>query len=81
MESEPKVFVSRETNRDLGLSSFSSMCVCVCVCVCVFSSRHLSTKEVRICRSTDLNVNSVWCTCQLCDKLLNLSEPQFLIRK
>jgi len=77
MESEPKVFVSRETNRDLGLSSFSS----ICVCVCVFSSRHLSTKEVRICRNTDLNVNSVWCTCQLCDKLLNLSEPQFLIRK
>ena len=35
MESEPKVFVSRETNRDLGLSSFSSMCVCVWVCVCV----------------------------------------------
>ena len=57
MESDPKVFVSRETIRDLGLS-FSN--VCVCVCVCVFSGRHLSTKEVRICRNTDLNISSVW---------------------
>lgn len=47
MESEPKVFVSRETNRDLGLSSFSSICVCVCSAVDTYPQKMSGYVEHR----------------------------------